>query len=68
MLLECGPLDGRTAKLLDDRFALWVAKDDAEHELIVRSSVGAPALPPSCRLLGCYRYVAAEEWMAWCPA
>lgn len=65
-LLNGGPLDGRTAHVTDREASLWVGWSEA-GELLVRSGMTPPAMPPGGRLVGRYVWHPADEALAWVP-
>jgi hypothetical protein len=62
-----GPLAGRTARLRDSRFRLWVASPTQGGELIVRGAITRPELQ-GVTLLGAYEFAHSVEGMIWTPA
>lgn len=64
--LQGGPLAGRTARLRDSRFRLWVLRD-AGGELAVRGAVMlfADDVPDGARSEGFYSFSHGDEAMVW---
>ena len=61
-----GPLAGRTARLRDSRFRLWVAAPAVGGDLIVRGGKARPDLQ-GVTLLGSYGFSHGDEAMIWTP-
>jgi hypothetical protein len=60
-----GPLAGRTARLRDSRFRLWVV-EAADGSHAVTGTVEPPtAVPAGARLLGSYGFSHGDEAMVW---
>ena len=62
-----GPLAGRTARLRDSRFRLWVASPAQGGELVVRGAIDRPDLQ-GVTLLGAYAFSHGDEAMVWTEA
>lgn len=65
VVLEGGPLHGRTGHLSDPRWSLWVARVPSREELVVKGSVAAPHVPEGGRVLGRYTFSEADEALRW---
>lgn len=65
-LLSGGPLNGRTAHVLDRDSSLWVGWSRT-GEMLVRSHATRPTLPPGAALVGRYVWHPAEEALVWAP-
>lgn len=64
--LTGGPLAGKTARLRDSRFRLWVARTPS-GELVVRGAIEQPA-SQGVEPLGSYGFSHEAEAMLWSPA
>lgn len=65
VVLEGGPLDGRTAHLRDSSYRLWVAIGNGDT--VVRSARDRPSEATAVDLIGWYEFDQEDETLRWHP-